>query len=82
MTVAKEQWVIVGVIKTVRTVKGELGASGLISMSGRLTTEREPRVKGCSGSEMGAIRSGCGACQLSPTASDIDRAYHRSLAHL
>ena len=26
-------------------------------MSGRLTTAREPRDKGCSGSEMGAMRS-------------------------
>ena len=26
-------------------------------MSGRLTTEREPRVRGCSGSVIGAMRS-------------------------
>lgn len=54
---AREQCVIVGVMRTVSTVRGEVGVRGLREMSGRLTTEREPRVRGCSGSEMGAMRS-------------------------
>ncbi len=65
MTVAREQCVIVGVTRTVTVVMA--GREGLESevggrveervMSGRLTTEREPRVRGCSGSWIGAMRS-------------------------
>ena len=33
------------------------GGSGDRCMSGRLTTEREERVRGCSGSVRGAMRS-------------------------
>lgn len=62
MTVASEQCVIVGVIRTVRTVKGEVRERGFMEMSGRLTTDREPKVNGCSGSEIGEIRSETG-CQ-------------------
>lgn len=35
----------------------EGGKRGVRWMSGRLTTEREPRVRGCSGSVIGAMRS-------------------------
>lgn len=52
---------IVGVTRTVSVVSGESepfsGKVGDRCMSGRLTTEREPRVKGCSGSDMGEMRS-------------------------
>lgn len=64
MTVAREQCVIVGVTRTVTVViwgteggREEGGRVGFRVMSGRLTTEREPRVRGCSGSWMGAMRS-------------------------
>lgn len=61
ITVAKEQCVIVGVIRTVSVVRGDddpfSGKVGVRKISGRLTTESEPRVRGCSGSEMGEIRS-------------------------
>lgn len=56
MTVASEQWVMVGVMSTVSVVRGDSapfsGKVGVRWISGRLTTEREPRVKGCSGSEI------------------------------
>ncbi len=59
---AREQCVIVGVIRTVRVVRGDAapfsGKVGLRCMSGRLTTEREPSVRGCSGSVICAMRSG------------------------
>lgn len=58
---AREQCVIVGVMRTVSVVSGDnkpfSGNVGVRKMSGRLTTEREPRVRGCSGSEMGEMRS-------------------------
>ena len=77
MTVAREQWVIVGVTRTVTVVmvgsggvefrmleevdsevgSAEGGRVDVRDMSGRLTTEREPRVRGCSGSWMDAMRS-------------------------
>lgn len=57
----KEQCVIVGVMRTVSVVRGDdeplSGNVGVRKMSGRLTTEREPRVRGCSGSEILEIRS-------------------------
>lgn len=66
MTVAREQCVIVGVTRTVTVVMAG-SSDGLDSevggrvdervMSGRLTTDREPRVRGCSGSWIGAMRS-------------------------
>ena len=53
---------MVGVSRTVAFVRcGEDGwedGEEEILMSGRLTTAREPRERGCSGSEIGAIRSG------------------------
>lgn len=58
MTVASEQWVMVGVMRTVHWVRWEDGGGrGRRVISGRLTTESEARVKGCSGSVMGAMRS-------------------------
>lgn len=61
ITVAREQCVIVGVMRTVSVVSGDdgplSGNVGLRKMSGRLTTESEPRVNGCSGSEMLEMRS-------------------------
>lgn len=43
--------------------EGEDEGRGERWMSGRLTTEREPRVRGCSGSVIGAMRSvGVGGC--------------------
>ena len=61
ITVAREQCVIVGVMRTVSVVSGDDGPCsgnvGVRKMSGRLTTESEPRVNGCSGSDMGEIRS-------------------------
>lgn len=65
MTVAREQWVIVGVTRTVTVVMAgsedleseEDGRVDVRVMSGRLTTEREPRVRGCSGSWIDAMRS-------------------------
>ena len=60
IAVASEQWVMVGVISTRTLVKvlvlGRAG-DGLICMSGRLTTASEPRVRGCSGSEIVEMRS-------------------------
>lgn len=56
MTVASEQCVIVGVTSTVRVVRLVVG-DVVRWMSGRLTTDKEPRVRGCSGSAMGAMRS-------------------------
>lgn len=61
ITVAREQCVMVGVTRTVSVVSGDneplSGNVGVRKISGRLTTESEPRVKGCSGSEMGEMRS-------------------------
>ena len=61
MTVAREQWVMVGVMRTVSVVSGDdgpfSGNVGFREISGRLTTESDPRVRGCSGSEMVEIRS-------------------------
>lgn len=60
MTVARLQWVIVGVMRTVTVRSGEEGLEGregLIEMSGRETTARAPREIGCSGSEIEEIRS-------------------------
>lgn len=57
MMVASEQWVIVGVIKTVTTVRLGVLTRGLIWISGRLTTDKEPKVSGCSGSVSGEMRS-------------------------
>ena len=54
---------MVGVMRTVRVVSGDAapfsGKVGVRWISGRLTTEREPSVRGCSGSEIGEIRSVC-----------------------
>lgn len=58
---ARLQWVIVGVIRTVTVRSGEFGddgRDGLMEMSGRETTAREPRDMGCSGSEIEEMRSG------------------------
>lgn len=59
---AREQCVMVGVISTVSVVRGDVepfsGKVGVRWMSGRLTTEREPSVRGCSGSVICAMRSG------------------------
>ena len=38
-------------------MSGDPGDSGSRKISGRLTTESEPNVSGCSGSAMGAMRS-------------------------
>lgn len=58
---AREQCVIVGVMRTVSVVSGDdeplSGNVGAREISGRLTTESEPRVRGCSGSEMLEMRS-------------------------
>ena len=63
ITVAREQWVMVGVIRTVSVVRGDAepfsGKVGVRWISGRLTTERDPSVRGCSGSEIGEMRSVC-----------------------
>lgn len=61
ITVAKLQWVIVGVTKTVtvrRADSGTLGSDGLMKISGRETTASEPSDIGCSGSEIVEMRSG------------------------
>jgi hypothetical protein len=61
MTVARLQWVMVGVIRTVTVWRGEdgmCGRVGLMEISGRETTASSPRERGCSGSEMDLIRSG------------------------
>ena len=52
---ASEQCVIVGVISTKTVCRSRV--RGLIWMSGRFTTAREPRERGCSGSEMVDMRS-------------------------
>jgi len=66
MTVARLQWVIVGVISTRTVEKGEEVEDGVVMwMSESWTTLREPRERGCSGSEMGAIRSVVGALVVS-----------------
>lgn len=52
---------MVGVMRTVSVVSGDdeplSGNVGVREISGRLTTESEPRVRGCSGSEMLEMRS-------------------------
>ena len=61
ITVAKLQWVIVGVTKTVTVRRGDsgtLGSDGLTKISGRETTASEPSDIGCSGSEIVEMRSG------------------------
>lgn len=61
MTVASEQCVIVGVISTSTVLMRALGdEGGLMWMSGRFTTAREPRESGCSGSEIVDMRSASG----------------------
>jgi hypothetical protein len=58
MTVAREQWVIVGVISTTTVLMDESGEDGgRMCMSGKLTTASEPSESGCSGSEMVEMRS-------------------------
>ena len=58
ITVASEQWLIVGVSSTTTVWIVEFAeAGGRMWMSGRLTTANEPRESGCSGSEMGEIKS-------------------------
>lgn len=60
MTVARLQWVIVGVMRTVTVRRGESGEEGRVlemKISGRLTTAREARERGCSGSWMVEMRS-------------------------
>ena len=54
---ASEQCVMVGVMRTVTVVRGEVGVKGVMEMSGRLMTPREPKVRGCSGSEILEMRS-------------------------
>lgn len=58
MTVASEQWVIVGVISTTTVLMEDRGETGgRIWISGRFTTASEPSDRGCSGSEMVEMRS-------------------------
>lgn len=58
ITVASEQWVMVGVISTTTVLMEENGdIGGWIWISGRFTTAREPRESGCSGSEIDEMRS-------------------------
>jgi hypothetical protein len=60
ITVARLQWVIVGVTRTVtvRSVEsGRVGIVGVIEISGKETTPNEPSVTGCSGSHIVEIRS-------------------------
>lgn len=57
ITVAREQWVMVGVIRTVTTLISSVFRKGAMWISGRLTTEREPNVSGCSGSTIEEMRS-------------------------
>ena len=57
---AKLQWVIVGVMRTVTVLSGEsgiLGKAGLMAISGRDTTAKEPKEIGCSGSDIVEMRS-------------------------
>lgn len=51
---------MVGVMRTVTVIRpvGVRAGEGERKMSARLTTAREPRDSGCSGSEMVEIRSG------------------------
>lgn len=59
MTVARLQWVMVGVTSTSTVEMRELGrGGGVMWMSAKLTTAREPRERGCSGSEIVEMRSG------------------------
>lgn len=49
---------IVGVTRTVTVEILEVGVEGgVMEMSGRFTTESEPRERGCSGSQIVEIRS-------------------------
>ena len=58
MTVARLQCVMVGVTSTVTVLIGDARPlGGEMWMSGRDTTANEPRLRGCSGSEMVDIRS-------------------------
>lgn len=58
MTVASEQWVIVGVISTTTVLMEDRGETGArIRISGRFTTASEPNDSGCSGSEIVEMRS-------------------------
>lgn len=86
ITVASEQCVMVGVTSTSTVCRSR--PRGLMWISGRFTTAREPRERGCSGSEMVEMRS-VGAYQSDDlTAVSESRlqtvkwAYRRSLARL
>lgn len=60
ITVARLQWVMVGVIKTVTVLRAEsglLGREGVMLISGKDTTARDPKEIGCSGSDIDDIRS-------------------------
>ena len=58
MTVVNEHADVVGVTSTVTELMRELALlGGVMKMSARFTTPRLPRLSGCSGSVMGAIRS-------------------------
>lgn len=57
ITVARLQWVIVGVISTNTCDIAERFGLSVTFMCGRLTTASSPRLRGCSGSEMVDIRS-------------------------
>ena len=58
MTVASEQWVMVGVISTTTVLMDESGeVGGRMWMSGKFTTASDPSERGCSGSEIVEMRS-------------------------
>ena len=57
ITVARLQWVIVGVISTSTCDIAERSCLSVTLICGRLTTASSPRLSGCSWSEMGEIRS-------------------------
>jgi hypothetical protein len=79
MTVASEQCVIVGVISTRTVLMGECReVGGMMRISGRLTTAREPRERGCSGSEIVEMRSG-GVSGLGNFWGDCERKMGRGM---
>lgn len=84
MTVARLQWVMVGVIRTVTVRSGDSGAFGrvgLIAISGSDTTASAPREIGCSGSEMVDTRSMQTLLAHGIEGDWRDAAYRRFLVH-
>lgn len=77
MTVVSEHAEVVGVKRTVTVLMRERGdVGGVMKMSSRVITPRDPSERGCSGSEMVEIRSytSCSSISSRVSSSDWDEA--------